>query len=153
MRGSRQSFDTENTDIVFLRYRYCKYREIPTDTDRKIPTRYATLNFSSLLNFFVTSVGINNEISIQLGKNTRQRASPNATFRRQMTRRTMEEPSPVPVVVPTTEPPLVSPSLSRRGSHCTDTFDGSPRPQQLKKPPPPKLPAVPLDGRRRRNGR
>jgi len=44
LRGSRQFFDTENTDRVFLRYRYGKYREIPTDTDRKIPTRYTTLN-------------------------------------------------------------------------------------------------------------
>jgi hypothetical protein len=32
LRGSRQSFDTENTDRVFLRYRYGKYREILTDT-------------------------------------------------------------------------------------------------------------------------
>ena len=45
LRGSHQSFDTENTDRVFLRYRYGKYREIPTDTNRKIPTRYATLVF------------------------------------------------------------------------------------------------------------
>jgi hypothetical protein len=35
LRGSRQSFDTENTDRVFLRYRYGKYQEILTDTDRK----------------------------------------------------------------------------------------------------------------------
>jgi len=35
LRGSRQSFETENTDRVFLRYRYGKYREIPTDTDQK----------------------------------------------------------------------------------------------------------------------
>jgi len=41
--GSRQFFDTENTDRVFLQYRYGEYREIPTDTDRKIPTRYTTL--------------------------------------------------------------------------------------------------------------
>jgi hypothetical protein len=33
------------------------------------------------------------------------------------------------------------------------TYHGSPRPQQLNKPPPPKLPAVPLGGRRRRVGR
>ncbi len=33
-------YDTESTDRVFLRYRYGNYREIPTDTDRKIPTRY-----------------------------------------------------------------------------------------------------------------
>ncbi len=39
LRGSRQSFDTENTDRVFLRYRYGKCREIPTNTDWKIPTR------------------------------------------------------------------------------------------------------------------
>jgi hypothetical protein len=60
-----------------------------------------------------------------------------------------------PVVVPTTEPPTVSPLLSRRGSQRTarGDFDGSPRPQQLNKPPPPKLPAVPLGGRRRREGR
>ena len=32
-------------------------------------------------------------------------------------------------------------------------FDGLPRPQQLDKPPPPKLPAVPLGGRWRRDGR
>ena len=31
------------TDQDFLRYRYGKYREIPTDTDRKIPIRYTTL--------------------------------------------------------------------------------------------------------------
>ncbi len=43
LRGSRQIFDTENTDRVSLRYRYGKYREIPTDTDRKIPIRDATL--------------------------------------------------------------------------------------------------------------
>jgi hypothetical protein len=36
--------------------------------------------FHCLLNLFVTSVGINNEISTQLSKNTRQRASPDATF-------------------------------------------------------------------------
>jgi hypothetical protein len=34
------------TDRDFLRYRYGKYREIPTDTDRKIPTRYTTLQIS-----------------------------------------------------------------------------------------------------------
>ena len=70
---------------------------------------------------------------------------------RQMTKRTMREPLPVLVVVPTTEPPTVSPSLLRRGSQ--HTFDGSPWPQQLNKPPPPKLPAVPLCGRWRSNGR
>ena len=47
LRGSRQIFDTENTDRVFLRYRYGKYQEnyqpIPTDTDRKIPIRDTTL--------------------------------------------------------------------------------------------------------------
>jgi hypothetical protein len=37
--GSRQIFDTENTERVILRYRYGKYQEIPTDTDQKIPTR------------------------------------------------------------------------------------------------------------------
>ncbi len=31
------------TDRDFLRYRYGKYREILTDTDRKIPIRYTTL--------------------------------------------------------------------------------------------------------------
>ncbi len=36
-------YDTESTDRVFLWYRYGNYREIPTDTDRKIPTRYTTL--------------------------------------------------------------------------------------------------------------
>ena len=46
LRGSRQNFDTENTDQVFLRYRYGKYREIPTDTDQKIPIRDATLHFT-----------------------------------------------------------------------------------------------------------
>jgi hypothetical protein len=33
------------TDRDFLRYRYGKYQEIPTDTDRKIPIRYTTLDF------------------------------------------------------------------------------------------------------------
>jgi hypothetical protein len=32
------------TDQDFLRYRYGKYREIPTDTDRKMPIRYTTLD-------------------------------------------------------------------------------------------------------------
>jgi hypothetical protein len=36
------------TDRDFLRYRYGKYREIPTDTDRKIPIRYTTLVFTGL---------------------------------------------------------------------------------------------------------
>jgi hypothetical protein len=36
--------------------------------------------FHCLLNLFVKSAGINNEISTQLSKNTRQRASPDATF-------------------------------------------------------------------------
>jgi hypothetical protein len=31
------------TDQDFLRYRYSKYREIPTDTNREIPIRYTTL--------------------------------------------------------------------------------------------------------------
>jgi hypothetical protein len=31
------------TDRDFLWYRYGKYQEIPTDTDRKIPIRYTTL--------------------------------------------------------------------------------------------------------------
>jgi hypothetical protein len=31
------------TDRDFLLYRYGKYQEIPTDTDRKIPIRYTTL--------------------------------------------------------------------------------------------------------------
>ena len=34
---------TESTDRVFLRYRYGNYREIPTDTNQKIPIRDATL--------------------------------------------------------------------------------------------------------------
>ncbi len=38
-------YDTESTDRVFLRHRYGNYREIPTDTDQKIPTRYTTLDF------------------------------------------------------------------------------------------------------------
>ena len=67
--------------------------------------------FHCLLNLFVTSVGINNEISNQLSKKILGRelsCLPTRLFHRQMTRRTMEEPSPVPVVVPTTEPPAVS---------------------------------------------
>ena len=45
------------------------------------PLRYnGPIYFSLLLNLFVTSVGINNEIYTQLSKNTRQRASPDATF-------------------------------------------------------------------------
>ncbi len=32
------------TNRDFLRYRYGKYQEIPTDTDRKIPIRYTTLD-------------------------------------------------------------------------------------------------------------
>jgi hypothetical protein len=36
------------TDRDFLRYRYGKYQEIPTDTDRKIPIRYTTLINSGL---------------------------------------------------------------------------------------------------------
>ncbi len=42
-------------------------------------------------------------------------------------------------------------TVSQRTAH--GDFDGSPRPQQLDKPPPPKLPAVPLGGRWRRDGR
>jgi hypothetical protein len=42
-----QIFDTENTDRVFLRYRFGKYREIPTDTDRKIPIRDTTLEIGA----------------------------------------------------------------------------------------------------------
>ena len=34
LTGSRQSFDTEYTDQVFLWYRYGKYREIPTEKYR-----------------------------------------------------------------------------------------------------------------------
>ncbi len=33
------------TDQDFLRYRYGKYQEIPTDTNRKIPIRHTTLIF------------------------------------------------------------------------------------------------------------
>jgi hypothetical protein len=43
LRGSRQSFDTENTHRVFLRYWYGKYQEILTDTNRKIPIWDTTL--------------------------------------------------------------------------------------------------------------
>ena len=48
---------------------------------------------------------------------------PTRLFSCQMTRRTMEEPSPVLVLVPTTEPPTVSPSLSRRGAQRTTCQD------------------------------
>ncbi len=46
-------FPTKNiipkcTDRDFLRYRYGKYQEIPTDTDRKIPIRYTTLQLRGL---------------------------------------------------------------------------------------------------------
>ena len=34
------------TDRIFLRYRYGKYREIPTEYRPKIPNRYTTLVFS-----------------------------------------------------------------------------------------------------------
>ena len=43
MRVSRQIFDTKNTDRVSLWYRHGNYREIPTNTDQKIPIRDATL--------------------------------------------------------------------------------------------------------------
>jgi len=40
-RGSRQNYDTESTDRVFLRFGIGKYQEILTDTDQKIvPIRY-----------------------------------------------------------------------------------------------------------------
>ncbi len=38
------------TDRDFLWYRYGKYREIPTDTNQKIPIRYTTLHFSDFYN-------------------------------------------------------------------------------------------------------
>ncbi len=39
--GNRPLFDTRTVpDRVFRRYPYGKYREIPTDTDQKIPIRY-----------------------------------------------------------------------------------------------------------------
>ena len=44
---------------------------------------------------------------------------------------------------------MVKPSICK----IVNMACGLPWPQQLNKPPPPKLPAVPLDGRRRRNGR
>ena len=68
--------------------------------------------FHCLLYLFVKFVGINNEISTQLSKNTRQRylLSPDASLPRQMIRRRMmeEPPSPVPVVVLTTKLPIPS---------------------------------------------
>jgi hypothetical protein len=39
------------TDRDFLWYQYGKYREIPTDTDRKIPIGYTNLVFSLFLYF------------------------------------------------------------------------------------------------------
>jgi hypothetical protein len=45
------------TNRDFLRYRYGKYQEIPTDTDQKIPIQYTTLEKSDLDDF-------NNECSI-----------------------------------------------------------------------------------------
>ncbi len=77
------------------------------------PLRYnGPIYFSLLLNLFVTSVGINNEIYTQLSKNTRQRylLSPDASLPHQMIRRRMmeEPPSPVPVVVLTTKLPIPS---------------------------------------------
>jgi len=42
-------FDTEMYHRVFRRYRYGKYQEILTDTDRKIPIWYATLEMSSIV--------------------------------------------------------------------------------------------------------
>jgi hypothetical protein len=59
LRGSRQIFDTENTDRVSLRYRYGKYREIPTDTDRKIPIRDATLVRAALHGYKSTRSSLN----------------------------------------------------------------------------------------------
>ena len=38
-RGSRQNYDTKSTDQVFVWFGIGKYREILTDTDRKIPIR------------------------------------------------------------------------------------------------------------------
>jgi len=38
-------YETKNTDRVFLWYWYGNYREIPTDTNQKIPIRDATLHF------------------------------------------------------------------------------------------------------------
>ncbi len=43
-KGATAPFLIPNcTDRVFRRYRYGKYREIPTDTDQKIPIWYTTL--------------------------------------------------------------------------------------------------------------
>ncbi len=42
-KGSRQFTIPKGTDQVFLRYRYGKYREIPTEYRPKIPKRYTTL--------------------------------------------------------------------------------------------------------------
>jgi hypothetical protein len=47
-RGPGPLLRKKGAPTVFLRYRYGKYREIPTDTDRKIPIRDTTLDFSSV---------------------------------------------------------------------------------------------------------
>jgi hypothetical protein len=44
------------TDRDFLRYRYGKYREIPTDTDRKIPIRYNSNVYASFSYYVLVEV-------------------------------------------------------------------------------------------------
>ncbi len=50
LRGSRQIFDTENTDRVFLRYGIGDTGEIPTEYGPKIPIRDTNLLNSPFLN-------------------------------------------------------------------------------------------------------
>jgi hypothetical protein len=44
------------TDQVFLRYRFGKYQEIPTEYRPKIPNRYTTLNHTYLRRSYVVAV-------------------------------------------------------------------------------------------------
>jgi hypothetical protein len=44
--GTAPFFIPKCTDRIFLRYRYGKYQEIPTEYRPKIPNRYTTLNFT-----------------------------------------------------------------------------------------------------------
>jgi hypothetical protein len=53
------------TDRDFFWYRYGKYREIPTDTDRKIPIRYTTLH-TSIIN--LTRNGCSKRLCTLLGR-------------------------------------------------------------------------------------
>ncbi len=64
LKGSRQFFDTENTDRVFLRYGIGNTGEIPTEYQPKIPNWYTTLQIMCL--YFLGRYLLEVSVSFQL---------------------------------------------------------------------------------------